>query len=119
MLSLLWRNATSEQALYRLLRFLCKNQSALTPLLLLCAKSQSDCGYALINAGMTPPLRYQLFAGSNSPLKNGRASLLLPLYTSRWTSRSQSRPDFRTGFSIASSSFLFRKKSCSAFAVRL
>ena len=39
----------------------CKNQSALTPLLLLCAKSHADCGYALINAGMMPPLRYQLF----------------------------------------------------------
>lgn len=29
---------------------------------LLSAKSHACCGYALVNAGMTPPLRYQLFA---------------------------------------------------------
>ena len=30
---------------------------------LLSAKSHACCGYALVNAGMTPLLRYQLFAG--------------------------------------------------------
>ena len=34
------------------------------PSLLLSAKSHACCGYALVNAGITPPLRYQLFAGN-------------------------------------------------------
>ena len=37
--------------------------ASLTPWLPLCAKSHAGCGYALVNAGTTSTLRYQLFAG--------------------------------------------------------
>ena len=69
---------TSEQALYRLL-FFCKNQSALTPLLLLSAKSHAQLTCSVASALAAVRCRYQLFAGSNPPPKNGVASLLLRL----------------------------------------
>ena len=60
------RCTTSEQALFRLLRFLCKNQSALTPLFLLSAKSHARLTCSVVNALATVLPRYHLFAGGKS-----------------------------------------------------
>lgn len=35
----------------------------IAPLLLLIEKGHACCGYALVNAGITPSLRYQPFSG--------------------------------------------------------
>ena len=71
--------ATSEQAMYRLLRFFYKNQSALMPLLLLSAKSHARLTCSVVNALATVRCRYQLFAGLNPHQHFMLASFLLPV----------------------------------------
>ena len=56
--------------------FLRKNQSALTPLLLLSAKSHARLTCSVVNALAPLRCRYQLFAGSNLSLDFLPASLL-------------------------------------------
>ncbi len=53
-------SATSEQALYRLLRFLYENRGALMPLLLLFRKKPRSALLSFVNALTTPRSLYQL-----------------------------------------------------------
>jgi len=54
--------ATSSRTTLSSRRFFIKNHLSPVPSLLLSAKGHACCGYALVNAGITPPLRYQPFA---------------------------------------------------------
>ena len=84
-----------------------KSQSALTSLLLLCAKGHARLACSVASVLAMARCRYQPFAGSSPTLKDGMAYLLPPIYASE-------QNPFAPAYFYLRKMHIFRPSLCSA-----